>query len=43
MNRTRSKYPWLPKPRPIGKDFRWDLDEFDAAMDSLLDADLDSD
>lgn len=34
-NRQRDRYPWLPKPKRVGKDFRWDLDALDAALDAL--------
>ncbi len=33
-NRERDKYPWLPKPKRVGKDFRWDIDALDAALDA---------
>lgn len=33
-NRERDKHPWLPKPKRIGKDFRWDLNALDAALEA---------
>ncbi|WP_281181774.1 hypothetical protein [Nocardia vaccinii] len=33
-NRESDKHPWLPKPKRVGKDFRWDLDALDAALDA---------
>ncbi len=33
--REGDKHPWLPRPRRIGKDFRWDLIALDAAMEDL--------
>lgn len=40
MNRERAKYPWLPVPRRMGKELRWDLDEMDAALDARMDDEL---
>ncbi|WP_157171743.1 hypothetical protein [Nocardia higoensis] len=31
-NRDRENHPWLPRPRRVGKDFRWDLNALDAAL-----------
>ncbi len=36
-NREHHKHPWLPKPKRFGSNFRWDLDELDAALDSQAD------
>ncbi|MEV0339648.1 hypothetical protein AB0H49_11520 [Nocardia sp. NPDC050713] len=33
-NRNRDKYPWLPRPKRVGKDFRWDLNALDAALEA---------
>lgn len=33
-NRHRDEHSWLPKPRRIGKDFRWDLNALDAALEA---------
>lgn len=35
--RQRDKHPWLPRPKRLGKDFRWDLDALDAALEGLED------
>ncbi len=36
-NRERDKHPWLPKPKRVGKDFRWDLHALDAALEARED------
>lgn len=36
-NRNRDKYPWLPRPKRVGKDFRWDLNALDAALEARTD------
>lgn len=36
-NRERHKHTWLPKPRRVGKDLRWDLNELDTALEGQAD------
>lgn len=31
-NRDRDNHSWLPRPKRVGKDFRWDLNALDAAL-----------